>query len=135
MNIEIGATAGAELTVADGDLATVLAQHGADAFPPVFATARMVGLMELAASRVLQPLLQAGELSVGVAIEVMHGAATPLGALVTAEASFTGMQGKLYVFEVTARDHGGEIGRGQHQRAIVSTERLMERATKRCAGG
>jgi predicted thioesterase len=41
------------------------------------------------------------------------------------------MDGKLYVFEVVARDPGGEIGRGTHKRAIVATERLLSGAAKR----
>jgi predicted thioesterase len=131
MTLEIGTTATATLTVDGGDLATVLNQQATDGFPAVLATARMIGLMELAASRVLHPLLKAGELSVGVRVDVTHSAATPVGALVTAEARYVGREGKLHVFEITARDPGGEIGRGSHQRAIVSAERLLGGAAKR----
>ncbi len=87
--------------------------------------------MELAASRALQPLLAEGELSVGVTIDVTHSAPTPRGATVTAEGFFKGMEGKLYVFDVMARDPAGEIGRGVHKRAIVSRERLLAGAAKR----
>ena len=72
-----------------------------------------------------------GELSVGVTVEVKHTAATPVGAWVEAEATFRTQDGKLYVFEVVARDPGGEVMRGVHKRAIVSEERLMEGAAKR----
>ena len=132
MSIEIGTLGTAALTVFGGDLATVLNQQPDDGFPPVLATTRMIGLMELAGARALQPLLKDGEVSVGVGIDVMHTAATPIGALVTAEARFIGMDGKLYVFEVAARDPGGEIGRGTHKRAIVSSERLLSGASRRC---
>lgn len=132
MDITIGSTASAALTVGPDDLASVLAQSVPDAFPPVFATARMVGLMELAASRVLHPLLSAGQMSVGVSIDVSHAAATPLGARVLAEARLTGLEGKLYLFEVVAHDAGGEIGRGTHRRAIVSAERIVLGAANRC---
>lgn len=121
----------AELLVGAADLATALEQQPGDAFPAVFATSRMVALMELAAARAMQPLLAPGQLSVGVRIEVAHGAATPLGALVRAEARFTGMDGKLYVFEVSAFDPAGEIGRGTHHRAIISHERLLAGAARR----
>lgn len=133
-NIEIGATGAATLTVCGGDLATALNQNASDGFPAVFATARMIGLMELAASRALHPLLKEGELSVGVNVDVMHTAATPIGEAVTAEAKFVGMEGKLFVFEVCARDSGGEIGKGLHKRAVVSSERLLSGAQRRCAG-
>lgn len=132
MALAIGAVGTAEMTVGGIDLATVLNQRPGDGFPPVLATARMIGLMELAGSRALHPLLKEGELSVGVSIDVVHTAATPIGARVRAEARFAGMEGKLYVFEVVASDPGGEIGRGMHKRAIVAAERLLAGAERRC---
>ncbi len=134
MDIEIGTTGKAELTVSGNDLANVLNQNTSDGFPPVLATARMIGLIELAGSRALHPVLKDGELSVGVNIDITHTAATPIGALVTAQARFTGMEGKLYVFEVVAHDPGGEIGRGTHKRVIVSSDRLLAGASRRCSG-
>jgi predicted thioesterase len=92
----------------------------------------MIGLMEVAASRALRPLLAEGELSVGVTVDVSHSAATPPGATVRATARFLRQEGKLYVFEVWAEDNGGEIGRGVHKRAIVSSERLENGAARRC---
>nr|WP_283254670.1 hotdog domain-containing protein [Luteimonas galliterrae] len=92
----------------------------------------MVALMELAASRVLHAELSEGELSVGVDMHIAHTAATPVGAEVIAEARFVGMAGKLYRFEVAARDAGGEIGRGTHQRAVVASARLLAGAERRC---
>lgn len=127
-------TGSAEMTVDGADLASVLNQRPGDGFPAVLATVRMIGLMELAASRALHPLLQEGELSVGVTVDVAHTAATPMGAKVTAEARFVSREGKLFVFEVTAHDPGGEIGRGTHKRAIVSADRLSAGAARRCAG-
>lgn len=115
-----------EIEVGPQDLASALG-----AFPPVFATARMIALMEMAAARLLEPHLGDGELSVGVAVDVVHTAATPLGARVTAHAKLVARDGKLYVFEVTAADEGGEIGRGTHKRAVVRTERLLAGAEKR----
>jgi len=91
----------------------------------------MVALMEIAASRVLLPLLAPGELSVGVTVDITHTAPTPLGAEVTATARYAGREGKLFLFEVSAADRGGEVGRGWHKRAIVSNERLQSGAAKR----
>lgn len=134
MTIEIGTQGTATLTVSGLDLATCLNQRPEDNFPGVFATTRMIGLMELAGSRALHPMLTAGEVSVGVSVDIVHTAATPIGETVSAEATFTGRDGKLYVFDVVARDAGGEIGRGTHRRAIVSEERLLAGAARRCAG-
>ena len=93
----------------------------------------MIALMETAAARVMQPLLGPGELSVGVTVDITHTAPAPPGVLVTANARYTGCEGKLFVFEISAHDQGGEIGRGSHKRAIVATERLQRAAAKRNA--
>ena len=124
-------TATADLLVGHSDLAGSISPNPEDSFPPVFATARMVALMEIASARLLRPFLGTGELSVGVAMDIVHTAPTPLGATVTATARYVGRDNKLYIFEVMASDPGGEIGRGTHKRAIVSTERLLAGASRR----
>ena len=128
---EINATASAELFVSPMDLASALSLEAGDSYPPVFSTSRMVALMEIASSRILRPFLSPGELSVGVTVDVAHMAATPRGIKVTATARYLGREGKLFVFKVVAHDRGGEIGRGTHKRAIVSTERLLAGAERR----
>lgn len=75
--------------------------------------------------------LEEGELSVGVTVDITHSAATPPGATVTATATLLRVEGKLFVFEVSATDDGGEIGRGTHKRAVVLTSRLVEGAARR----
>ena len=129
--LELNATGTAEILVAPEHLASALPIEMGDSFPKVFATARMIGLMEIAAARVLQPLLGPGELSVGVTVDVTHNAPTPPGVTVTATARYAGREGKLFLFEVSAADSGGEIGRGWHKRAIVASERLESGAAKR----
>ena len=113
------------------DTAAALNGITGDRFPPVLATTRCIALLELAAGHLLLPLQKPGELSVGVTVEVKHLAATPVGAWVEAEATFIAQEGKLYAFDVVARDPGGEIMRGVHQRAIVAESRLLEGAAKR----
>ena len=128
---ELNATATAELVVGPNDLASSFPDEMGDQFPAVLATARMIALMEVAAARVLKPLLEPGELSVGVTVDITHTAPTPPGARVTTTARYTGREGKLFLFEVSASDPGGEIGRGWHKRAIVTSERLQTGAAKR----
>lgn len=134
IELETNATASATLVVEEQDLASNISRDPQDRFPPVFATARMVALMETAAARVLSPVLEANELSVGVFIQVSHTAATPLGITVTAHAQYIGREDKLFIFEVWAEDLGGEIGRGIHKRAVVNVDRLVAGATRRNAG-
>jgi len=126
-----GATATAELTVGSSDLASAIPLTSSDAFAAVFATARLVALMEIASARVLQPHLAAGELSVGVVVNVTHSAPTPEGSTVTAAACYLGRDGKLFDFEVIASDAGGEVGRARHKRAIIDAGRLQASAVRR----
>ena len=130
---EIGASATVKLVVRESDCASALklSDDPRDNFPAVFATTRMIAFMELASARLLHPLLQPGEMSVGACVDVSHTAATPIGAKVTASATYRGRDGKLFVFDVVAYDPAGEIGRGTHKRAIVSRDRLIAGAAKR----
>jgi len=129
--LEPGHSAQAEFVVQRSDTAKALAISVEDDFPEVFATSRMIALMELAAARAMRPSLDTGQLSVGVTINVRHSAATPIGCRVRAEATFSGMEGKLYRFKIAAFDEAGSIGEGEHLRAVVDTERLLQGAEKR----
>jgi fluoroacetyl-CoA thioesterase len=129
--LEIGTTSEAAYVADDDDMASSFSVAEQDIFPQVFSTARMIALMETAGARALRPLLQPGQLSVGVTVNIRHLAATPNHTQVSAQATFLGMEGKLYKFKVEAFDPGGKIGEGEHTRAIISTERLMQGAKAR----
>ena len=119
----------AEILVQRSDTAKVLALSSEDSFPEVFATSRMIALMELAAARAMRPALQPGQLSVGVSLNVKHTAATPVGGKVRAVATYERNDGKLFIFKVEAFDDAGQIGAGEHSRAIIDTERLLQALT------
>lgn len=129
--MNVGDVSEAAMVVRAEDTARALAILPGDDFPDVFATSRMVALMELAAARGMKALLALGQLSVGVGVDVKHTAATPVGIEVRARATFLGMEGKLYRFKVEAFDAGGLVGEGVHTRAIVTTERLIAGALSR----
>jgi predicted thioesterase len=92
---------------------------------PVFATPMMVALMEKAACNALEGQLEEGQTSVGTYISTIHTAASPVGALITAEATVTNVDGRMIEFEVSAKDGTGEIGIGTHKRAIITIEKFM----------
>ena len=123
--IEIGQIGTAKLKVAFQHTAKAISLDEHDDFPEVYATSSMIALMELAAARIMLPLLKEGQLSVGVGMNIQHLSATPVGVEVVAKAVFQGMEGKLYKFSVEASDTGGLIGRGEHTRAIIETDRLI----------
>lgn len=130
---EVGASARAELVVRQEDCASDLRLNNApdENFPAVFATTRMIALMEMAGARLLKPLLRNGEMSVGVTVDIIHSAPTPIGAKVTAIATYRGRDEKLFIFDVVANDPAGEIGGGTHKRAIIDRDRLMAGAAHR----
>lgn len=136
MSLSVGQTETVTYVVTSEDTAHGLSAQWkdaryADAYIDVFATIRMIALMELACGRLLERLQQPGELSVGVEVNVRHLAPTPVGATVTATATYLGCDGKLHRFRVEAYDSGGKIGDGEHARAIVQVERLLAGARKR----
>lgn len=129
---QFGEVATAEMVVETADTAAAMvSEDQGELFPAVFATARMVALMETAGAILVAPHLGPGEQSVGVVVEVSHTAATPVGSRVRATARYLGREGKLLVMEVVAEDEGGEIGRGTHKRAIIDVERLVAGARRR----
>lgn len=131
MSLEIGTKASIEYKVEDKDLAKNLQISVEDNFPEVFATARMVALMECSAAKMLLPFLEEGQLSVGVEVNIKHLAPTLSGDIAVSTATFEGMEGKLYKFSLEVVDSAGVVGTGTHTRAIVTEERLMSGANKR----
>jgi predicted thioesterase len=124
-------SAEAALVVAARDTACNIGLTSDDSFPEVFATSRMIALMEVAAARAMRPLLGDGQHSVGVGLNVKHCAATPVGSQVRAVARWLRNEGRLMHFNVQAFDEAGLIGEGEHTRAIVDTARLLSGAEKR----
>ncbi len=129
--MEIGSKLELCYQIRSSDLAKELSIDPQDDFPEVYATSRMIALMELAAARLMKPLLSKGELSVGVNVNVTHMAATPNNVEVKAVATYKGTEGKLHTFEVELYDQAGIAGSGVHTRAIVKTARLVQGAIDR----
>jgi len=93
----------------------------------VYATPCMVALMEGAACEAIAPALPEDKTSVGTALEISHLSATPVGLEVRAEAEVTAVDGNTITFHVTAYDETGKIGEGTHKRAIVNTQRFLDK--------
>ena len=93
----------------------------------VYATPCMVALMEGAACEAIQDTLPEGKTSVGISLDISHLAATPVGLEVRAEAEVTAVEGNTISFRLAAYDEAGLIGEGSHKRAIVSTQRFLDK--------
>ena len=94
----------------------------------VYATPCMVALMEGAACEAIAEALQEEQTTVGIALNIEHTSATPVGLEVHAEAEVTAVDGKVITFEVKAFDEIGEIGHGTHKRVIVNAQKFLDKA-------
>lgn len=91
----------------------------------VFATPQMIALMEQAAASSVAPRLEEGQGTVGTLLNVSHDAATPLGMKVWAETELVEIDRRRLVFEVKAFDECGLIGKGKHERFIISNDKFL----------
>ena len=93
----------------------------------VYATPCMVALMEGAACEAISREIPEDKTSVGISLDIAHLAATPVGMDVRAEAEVTAVDGNIITFQVTAFDETGKIGEGTHKRAIISTQKFLDK--------
>jgi fluoroacetyl-CoA thioesterase len=98
------------------------------AMPEVFATGFLVGLLEWACIKAINPHLDwPHEQTVGTHIDVSHDAATPTGFEVTARVELIAVEGKKLVFSVEAHDGVELISRGKHERFVINKEKFDAR--------
>jgi len=98
------------------------------AMPHVFATGYMVGLIEWACIRAINPHLDwPEEMTVGTHINVSHVAATPPGLEVEVKVRLAEVDGRRLVFEVEARDDFELIGQGTHERFVIYLEKFIKK--------
>ena len=93
----------------------------------VYATPCMVALMEGAACEAIAPFLPEDKTSVGTQLNISHVSATPVGLEVRAEAEVIAVEKSMITFKVAAYDEAGLIGEGTHQRAVISTQRFLDK--------
>lgn len=93
----------------------------------VYATPCMVALMEGAACEAIAVCLSDEKTSVGIELSISHIAATPVGMEVRAAAEVTAVEKNIITFHVAAYDESGKIGEGTHKRAIVTTQKFLDK--------
>lgn len=129
--MKVGDTYEAKATVTD----EITAQAGGSGALRVFGTPFLVGLMELAGVRYMAEELPEGKSTVGTMVMAEHTSPTPVGMEVTVKVTVTHISenGKLVDFDMEAFDEVGPIGRGKHQRAIISVDRFMDKCVGKLA--
>lgn len=95
------------------------------AMPEVFATGFLVGFLEWACIKAINPHLDwPQEQTLGTHIDVSHEAATPPGLEVTATVELIEVDGRRLVFAVEAHDGVDLISRGRHERFVINREKF-----------
>lgn len=93
--------------------------------PAVFATGFLVGFLEWACIKAINPHLDWPlEQTVGTHIEVSHEAPTPPGLEITATIELIAVEGKKLIFSVEAHDGIDLISKGRHERFVINKEKF-----------
>ena len=101
---------------------------------PALATPSMIMWLEMTARDAVLPLLEPGQDTVGVHVNVSHLAATPLGMKVTFRVTLTEIDRRRLTFAVEAHDEREKISEGTHQRFIIDVARYAERLNAKSSG-
>ena len=125
--VSAGQTATATVTVTESNIAKTMKSGS---FRCLCHTS-MCALMEEAAQAAVQPYLEEGEGTVGIALSITHEAPTPLGTTVTAKAIVSAVEGRKITFDIEASDGIGIIGRGTHERFVINNEKFMAKVHSR----
>jgi len=95
------------------------------AMPNVFATGFLVGFIEWACIKAMNPHLDwPAEQTVGIGINISHLAATPPGLEVTAKVRLVQVDGRRLIFDVAVYDEKDLISKGNHERVIINKEKF-----------
>ena len=103
---------------------------------PGLSTPSLVNWMELTSRENAQPLLNPGEDTVGVSVEIKHLAPTPVGMKVRVVSKLQSVEGRIYSFEIEAFDEAEKIGEATHVRVSINVSKFATRiaAKKEKAG-
>lgn len=114
---------------------TVISSDSAIAFGSgtvdVFGTPSMVAFMENTCKNCVQPNLAEGEGTVGIALNIRHLAAAPIGAIVKCECELIEVERKILTFTVKVSMGDELIGDGTHTRARVDFVRFQAKADEK----
>lgn len=126
MNVAVGLKGEASAVVSELDTAQALGSGEV----PVLGTPRLVALFEQATCDALRGILEEGQSTVGMRVQIDHLQPTPVGAEVSVEAVLDKVDGRRMVFAVTASDSGGLIAAGKVTRVIVDLDRFLKKCCK-----
>lgn len=91
----------------------------------VFATPAMIALMEKTCLMAVSDKIGEGNTTVGIAVNIKHLKASPVGATIRCEAELTEVDRCRLVFKVQCFEGENLIGEGIHERFVVESAKFM----------
>ena len=110
-----------ELVVEHKDTAAV---YGSGALE-VFATPAMIALMEKTCLMGVYDKIGEGNTTVGIAVNIKHLKASPVGATIRCEAELIEVDRRRLVFKVQCFEGENLTGEGIHERFVVESAKFM----------
>ena len=98
-----------------------------DDMPAILCTPWLIWFLEHAARNAVLSVLEPGESTVGVVVNVQHLAATPLGEKVVCRARVMSVDENEISFQLEAHDEHEQIARGTHKLRVIQTQRLARK--------
>jgi predicted thioesterase len=93
--------------------------------PYVAATPYLVGMAEMACSRLVKDLLEPGQVTVGSRVVIDHLGPSKVGAELVIKAALLQRERNRFKFSVTVEDGARIVAKVEHERAAVSLEKMM----------
>jgi fluoroacetyl-CoA thioesterase len=93
--------------------------------PYVAATPYLVGMAEMACSRLVKDLLEPGQVTVGSRVVIDHLGPSKVGAELVIKAALLQRERNRFKFSVTVEDGARTVAKVEHERAAVSLEQMM----------
>ncbi|MGM0666130.1 MAG: thioesterase family protein [Bacteroidota bacterium] len=117
-----------ELTsvVKDSDTARVYGSGLLD----VYSTPAMVAFMEKTSMELVQPMLGEGYGTVGIALDIKHMKAVPVGERIRCISRLSSVEGNKLTFRVKVSCDSGLVGEGIHSRYIIEEKRFLSKINK-----
>ena len=93
----------------------------------VFATPAMIALMEKNCLESVADRIGEGNTTVGIAVNIKHLKASPIGATIRCEAEILEVDRRRLVFSVKCYEGDTIVGEGTHERFVVDSQKFMSK--------
>jgi fluoroacetyl-CoA thioesterase len=93
--------------------------------PFVAATPYLVGIAEMACSRLIGDVLEPGQITVGSRVVIDHLGPSKVGAELVLKTVLLGREKNRFKFAVTVEDGNRTVAKVEHERAAVSLQKIM----------